>query len=261
VDKPTAVVTFDDGYQNNFDVAFPVLQQHGVPATIFLTTGFVDSSDTIWFCHIIRALSCTRKRSMRWDNVDLDLSAPRKKSVASARLQAWVKEYPSAEVGSLLLRIYEELDVDPVSSFELESPFRILSSSSIRTMAQSGLVEFGAHTVTHAILSLLSPEDQWREISGSVEAVESLTGRPCRFFAYPNGRPQDYDSKTVELLQKRGILAAVTMTAGPNHALTSLMELQRFGVGADFGMPMFQWLRHHFMNHLRNQNYPKIGVD
>jgi hypothetical protein len=51
------------------------------------------------------------------------------------------------------------------------------------------------------------------------------------------------------------------MTAGPNHALTSLMELQRFGVGADFGMPMFQWLRHHFMNHLRNQNYPKIGVD
>ena len=254
VDKPTVVVTFDDGYQNNFDVAFPVLKEHGVPATIFLTTGFVDSSDTIWFCHIIRALSCTRKQSMRWEGADLDLSEPRGRAAASARLQASLKEHSPAEVISLVRRICEELDVNPGTSFEPESPFRILSTGSIRTMVQSGLVEFGAHTETHPILSLLPPEDQSREISGSVEAVERLTGEPCRFFAYPNGRAQDYDSKTLELLQKRGILAAVTTTSGANDAKRSLMELQRYSVGANLGMPMFQLLVHHFMDHFRNRN-------
>lgn len=254
VDKPTAVLTFDDGYQNNFDVAFPVLQQHGVPATIFLTTGFVDSSAAIWFCHIIRALSSTRKQSMRWEAADLDLSQPRGRAVASARLQASLKKRSPEEIRSLVQRIYEELDVDPLSSFEPESPFRILSAGSIRTMLQSGLVEFGAHTETHAILSLLSPEAQSREISGSVDAVERLTGQPCRFFAYPNGRAQDYDSKTVELLRNRGILAAVTTTPGANDASTPLLELQRYGVGANLSMPMFQLLVHHFTAHFRDRN-------
>ena len=109
VDKPTAVITFDDGYQNNFDVAFPVLKKHGVPATIFLTTGFVDTADTIWFCHIIDALSRTRKTSMRWENAELDLSGAGAKANASARLQASIKEHPAAEIGSLLARIYADL--------------------------------------------------------------------------------------------------------------------------------------------------------
>jgi len=248
VDKPTAVLTFDDGYQNNFDVAFPALQQYGVPATIFLTTGFVDSSNTVWFCHVIRAISETRKPSMRWEDAELDLSDPRKKAVASARLQAGLKQCPPAEVRSLVQRIYDELEVNPLSSVEPGSPFRILNSSSIRTMVPSGLVEFGAHTETHPILSLLPPEEQAREISGSVHAVERLTGQPCRFFAYPNGRPRDYDSRTVELLRNSGILAAVTTTRGPNDARTSLLELRRYGVGADAGMPMFQLLVHHFIH-------------
>jgi peptidoglycan/xylan/chitin deacetylase (PgdA/CDA1 family) len=247
VEKPTAVVTFDDGYQNNFDVAFPALQQDGVPATIFLTTGFVDSSNTVWFCHVIRALSETRKTSMQWGDAELDVSDPRKKAMASARLQAGLKASPPDQVHSLVQRIYQELDVDPLSSVEPGSPFRILNSSSIQTMVQSGLVEFGAHTQTHPILSLLSPEEQAREISGSVQAVERLTGQPCRYFAYPNGRPQDYDSGTVELLRNCGILAAVTTTRGSNEARHSLLELQRYGVGADLGMPMFQLLVHHFI--------------
>ena len=92
VDKPTAVLTFDDGYQNNFDVAFPALQQYGVPATIFLTTGFVDSSNTVWLCQVIRAISETREPSLRWGDAELDLSDPRKKAMASARSATLLRE-------------------------------------------------------------------------------------------------------------------------------------------------------------------------
>ncbi len=249
VNELTAVLTFDDGYQNNFDVAFPVLKQYGIPATIFLTTGLVDSSDTVWFCHIICALSSTRKQSLRWNEKDLDLSEPRRRAAASVKLQASIKEHSPAEVGRLVRRIYEELEVDPFSSFGLESPFRMLDSSSIRTMLQSGLVEFGSHTETHAILSLLSPEEQRKEILGSVEAVKRLTGRPCKFFAYPNGGPHDYDSKTIELLRECEISAAVSTIPGPNDSRTSLVELNRYG--ANVGMPRFQLEVHHLMDHFR----------
>jgi peptidoglycan/xylan/chitin deacetylase (PgdA/CDA1 family) len=124
-------------------------------------------------------------------------------------------------------------------------------------MIQSGLVEFGAHTKTHAILSLLSPEEQQREIWSSVEAVKCLTGEPCRLFAYPNGRPQDYDTKTIDLLRESGVSAAVCTSSGPNHSRTSLMELKRYGVGSNLGMSMFQLQAHHFIAHLaqmRNRN-------
>lgn len=254
VDKPTVVLTFDDGYQNNFDVAFPVLKKCGIPAIIFLTTGLVDSSDTVWFCHVIRALSLTRKQSLRWNGKDLDLSEPRRRAAASATLQASIKEHSPFEVDSLVRRVYEELEVDPVSSFDLGSPFRMLNRSSIKTMLQSGLVEFGAHTETHAILSLLSPEEQWREISGSVDAVKRLTGQPCKFFAYPNGKAQDYDSKTIELLRECGISAAVSTISGPNDARTSLMDLRRYGVGPNLVMPRFQLRVHHFLAHGSDRN-------
>jgi peptidoglycan/xylan/chitin deacetylase (PgdA/CDA1 family) len=257
VDRPTVVLTFDDGYQNNFDVAFPVLKEFAVPATIFLTTGFVDSSNSLWFCHVIRALTSTQKQSIRWKDMELDLSDPRRRSVASNRLQAAIKEYPPAEVLSQVMRLSDELEIDPLLPFGSDSPFRILNVESIREMIQSGLVEFGAHTKTHAILSLLSPEEQQREIWSSVEAVKCLTGEPCRLFAYPNGRPQDYDTKTIDLLRESGVSAAVCTSSGPNHSRTSLMELKRYGVGSNLGMSMFQLQAHHFIAHLaqmRNRN-------
>ena len=252
VDKPTAAITFDDGYQNNFDVAFPVLENYGVPASIFLSTGFVDSADTIWFCHIIHALSQTRKKSLRWEDAELDLSDPQAKAQASARLQATLKQKAPAEIRSLVPHIYQDLGVVPVASFSQDSPFRILDGESIGRMVHSGLVEFGGHTETHSILSFLSPEEQGREVLGSVDAVERLTGQACRFFAYPNGRRADYNSKTLELLRERGISAALTTIAGPNDCQPSLLELQRYGVGPDLGMPMFQLLVHHFVDHFRN---------
>ena len=250
VDRPTVALTFDDGYQNNCDVAFPVLKEFEVPVTIFLTTGFVDSSDTLWFCHVIRALTQTKKRSLQLKDMTLDLSEPGRRAVASNRLQADFKEHPPVQVQALVRRLYEELEVDGLVPFDPDSPFRILNAGSIRTMLQSGLLEFGAHTESHAILSLLSEEDQQKEIASSVEKVKRLTGEHCRFFAYPNGRPQDYNATTLRLLGESGITAAACTSSGPNDSHTSPMALKRYNVGCNLSMPMFQLQAHHFIAHL-----------
>jgi peptidoglycan/xylan/chitin deacetylase (PgdA/CDA1 family) len=111
-------------------------------------------------------------------------------------------------------------------------------------MAVSGLIDFGAHGYSHAILSLLSPAEQEDEILRSLHAVRELTGQPCRFFAYPNGRRQDYNEETVRILDSHGVQAAVTTMSGFNDERTSLMELGRYEYSARRGkvlLPLHAW--------------------
>jgi peptidoglycan/xylan/chitin deacetylase (PgdA/CDA1 family) len=103
----------------------------------------------------------------------------------------------------------------------------------------------GAHTESHAILSLLPAAEREREVVESVHAVTRLTHRPCRFFAYPNGRASDYDREVRRTLGELGVEAAVTSVAGANVPTTPRLELRRHGVGADTDMAEFQLKVHH----------------
>jgi peptidoglycan/xylan/chitin deacetylase (PgdA/CDA1 family) len=137
---------------------------------------------------------------------------------------------------------------DPDSSIEDGSAFRMLDKKAIGEMVASGLIEFGAHTHRHAILSQLSEEERFNEIRQSIDAVYELTGRPCKCFAYPNGREEDYNSETIKDLKACGIEIAVTAISGPNDEKTPVLELRRYGIGADLLMDQFQLTVHHFYN-------------
>lgn len=251
ISRPTAVLTFDDGYQNNYDVVFPILREAGLPATIFLNTGLVNTGDTVWSCRLYRALARTSRHMLEWDGCKFDLSGPGPKAKASAAIRGRLKEYPQSQLRSTLGRIILELGDDPERPIEADSPFRMLSREAIAEMAKSGLIEFGAHTHTHAILSRLSPEERCAEIEASVAAVHELTGRHCDLFAYPNGRAQDYDVESIRTLQACGVRAAVTTIAGSNNAMTPVMELRRCGIGANQTMAEFQMRVHHFTTQIR----------
>lgn len=248
IKRPNAVITFDDGYQNNFDVAFPILSREKIPATIFLTTGLIGTNDTVWHCRLNLALSKTRKPHIEWDGLKFDLSTLNLKAKASAAIQDNFKELPHPQLMATVRSIILELGDDPDCSIEMGSPYRMLDKKAIDEMATSGLIEFGAHTHRHAILSQLSEEERFNEIRRSVDAIHELTGCPCRSFAYPNGRMQDYDSDSIKHLKGCGIQMAVTTTAGPNNRMTPSMELRRYGVGADLTMAEFQLMVHHFIS-------------
>jgi peptidoglycan/xylan/chitin deacetylase (PgdA/CDA1 family) len=251
IDQPSVVLTFDDGYQNNCDIAFPILRDYGVPATIFLTTGLIDSTDTIWFCRLIQALSRTRKQSIQWAQTDLDISGPVQKARVSLVLQQSLKEYPPSSINSMLSEIYDKLGAWPEPAFEAGSPFQMLSSGAIQSMLSSGLIEFGAHTHTHPILSLIPRDERHKEIAQSLQIVSQLTGERCKLFAYPNGRAQDYDEYCMELLKLSDVEAAVSTIAGHNDASTPVMELRRYAVGPNITTPYFQLLVHHFIHKVR----------
>jgi peptidoglycan/xylan/chitin deacetylase (PgdA/CDA1 family) len=246
--RPVAAVTFDDGFQNTHAVAFPILERFGIPATVFLVTDLVDSENTVWFCRIHEALCRTPLKQVEWEGTAYDLSSVANRASTHSAIQRRLKEDPHPQLIAKMRRLVESLGDDPRKPILNGSPYRMLGTTEIREMLASGLIDFGAHTCSHAILSGLATVERQREISDSLEAVGRLTGVPCRLFAFPNGGANDYGRDDVEALEGRGVATAVTTIAGPNDSTVPALELRRYGVGHDTSMALFQLLTHHVLS-------------
>jgi peptidoglycan/xylan/chitin deacetylase (PgdA/CDA1 family) len=222
-----------------------------LPATIFLTTGFVDTPDTPWFCRLQDAMAKSPKTSVAWDGGVFDLSDSANRSRAVAQIKRRLKRLPAPKLLEENRRIIQTLGDEPDRPITADSPFRMLSREAIDTMAASGLIEFGSHTHSHAIVSRLGSKELREEIGQSIDVVRQLTGRPCALFAYPNGGIDDYDAESIEILQSFGVQGAVTGVAGPNTAKTPPLELRRYPVVATDDMAHFEIVVHHFASHVR----------
>jgi len=246
IDRPTVAITFDDGYQNVFDVAFPILREFHFPATVFINTGFVGTPHTLWFCRLIQAIADTFKPTVEWRGIKFDLSTAKAKASASKRLQSQLKKLEHRDLLEQLDDIIGQLDVN-AGLLEPSLDFRIMDRDAIAAMAHSGLIQFGAHTASHSILTKIPLEAARDEIEKSIRSISDWTGQPCRLFAYPNGGFTDYDYKILEILQDFGISAAVTTIQGPNTTQTPMLELRRYGVHPGLTKIAFQCKVHHVL--------------
>jgi len=244
VQRPTAVITFDDGFHSVNEVALPVLKRMGLPATVFLVTGMVGTDDTPWFCRLNRALAATTRRAIEWRDQAFPLHDARARARAGAVLQSRLKELPHPLLLHELAALVGALGDDARRPIPPTSPYRMLGPREVEAMARSGIVEFGAHTRSHAILSLLPPDERAAEVEGSVREVSRLTGGACRLFSYPDGRAGDYDGDVKRTLTGAGVEAAVTSIGGSNQPTTPRLEMRRVGVGADMGLAEFRLLVH-----------------
>lgn len=247
IDGPTAVITFDDGYQNVHDVAYPVLSRYGLPSTIFVNTAFINTANTVWFCLLNQAISETKHRELAWEGEAYALSDTASKARTSARLQSLLKRLPHQELLAKLDRIIEKLGIHTPMDVAADSPFRMLDSKSIAEMSASGLVEFGAHTATHTILTRVDETRARQEITSSIEDTQRFTGKPCRLFAYPNGQPDDYNAAIVSFLADSGITVAVTTRDGASTTSTPPLELCRYGIGASLSILPFMLRVHNVL--------------
>jgi peptidoglycan/xylan/chitin deacetylase (PgdA/CDA1 family) len=245
LNRPTAVITLDDGYQNNYSIAFPILREFALPATVFIATGFINTDDTFWTLRLNLSLADTKRTSLSWNGENLDLSDTPSRVKANVIIRKSLRDLPRPELMSRLSQIIKLLGEDPKRSIELDSPFRMLTAQAVKEMNQSGLIEFGAHTHTHRILTRLSFDECKNEIELSVGRVEELSGRACRFFAYPLGGREHYNQQSIDILRSLGICAAVTTRPGANDRKTPLLELRRYGAGPNDDMAVFQLKLHH----------------
>jgi peptidoglycan/xylan/chitin deacetylase (PgdA/CDA1 family) len=244
-DRPVACVTFDDGFEGVYELALPVLERLHLPATVYLVTDLVDSDRTVWFARLHQALTETSSAAVTHRGVRFPLSDAGARSSSSARLQELLKELPSEELDAALDHLLEELGFGRSRRARVAPPFRILSSEQIRRMSRDDLVRFGGHTATHQILARATPQRAALEIERSIQAIGALVRRPSASFAYPNGRPEDFDESAVETLRGAGIRYGMTTIEGPNERRADPYRIRRYGIGAEDPLPRFAGLMHH----------------
>lgn len=239
---PRAVcITFDDGYQSMHDFALPVLKKFALPATVFVTSGYVDGGN-MWNDRIIEAVQ--RLPAGQLDLRDMALGVHSLQHTADRKSTAdrlnEISKYLPPQARDNLTRRLETLIGDGLDHGLM------LTRQTISSLAQQG-IEIGAHTVTHPILTNLEDADARHEITAGKQQLEAITGKPVRLFAYPNGKPgTDFDERHVAMAKEAGFSAAFTTSAGAATAKHDRFQLPRSrpwdSTPLRFGFRLLRWL-------------------
>jgi len=234
-------ITFDDGYEDNYHVAWPILRELGLPATIFLTTDYIGTRGGIWLNRLHFALRLTpldqliAPEALGGTPTAFPLRTDAERATAAHRLVDALYNLPPAERKPLAEQIVGALDAHLDGFSPTPSALRFLSWDQVREMSAGGLVTFGSHGGSHSIVSRLSDEVVREELTASKAAIERETGLPVRHFAYPNGTEGDWDERAVSLLPELGYATAVTMRRGLVNAGAHPFELPRVGYNGGHG--------------------------
>lgn len=218
VPEGAVAVTFDDGYADNAEYAAPILARHGIPATVFLVTGCIGTGRIPWHDEVLLAFAAARGGSIKIpgqpaDAPPLPLETEAERHRAAFLALGALKPMHEAERLAGVRAIQETLGPgDPGAAASL-----MLDWGRVRAMRGSGIA-FGSHTETHPILSRVAPERAREEVMRSKRTIEKELGEEAAFFAYPNGRVEDYDEGAVQALRDAGYRGALTTSFGPNEA-------------------------------------------
>jgi peptidoglycan/xylan/chitin deacetylase (PgdA/CDA1 family) len=215
-------VTVDDGYRDFYQIGWPVFREYGIPATVYLVTDFLDGRNWLWVDRVRwMYLNSPAAFGSREDRLKKAFEAIEgAKRMSNHDRLAWLDELP------------RELRVDPPDQVPPE--YEPMRWEEVAEAAEAG-IEFGAHTRSHPILTMLSGDRELNdEIAGSKRRIEEKLGRPVDHFCYPNGSLSDITTAAVQVTRAAGYRTAVTTEAGLISGADDVFRLRRIGVAPDY---------------------------
>jgi len=240
--RDAVVITFDDGWRDNYTHAFPLLKKYMLPAAIFVTVDAIESGVFGW--------NSFDQAILDSHLIELDLS-----SFGLGKFPINNREQKISSISQLHQKL-KLLDnsvklavINHVSSYYRGASGErvMLSWQEIKDMLASGLITIGSHTLTHPIMTRIPLSQAKFEIKESKRFIEEKTGAPVDFFAFPNGSNDDFNSEIIGLIAESGYKAAFSTIPGINRDLSERYSLRRIdvtyrmcqGVGGEFSKSMF----------------------
>lgn len=218
-----ACITFDDGYADNLTIATPILKRHGLTATFFIATGFLDGG-RMWNDSIIESVRTAPGMTLDLESIGLGsyaIGSPVERMQAAYAVIRAVKHRPPAERADYVASVAEHIGVALPDDL-------MMTSAMVRQLRDAGM-RIGGHTVSHPILASTDESTARREIAEGKERIEAIIGEPVHLFAYPNGKPgADYRAEHVRIVRDCGFRAAVSTSWGTAHAASDRFQLPRF---------------------------------
>jgi len=235
--KAGILFTFDDGYKDNYDHAFPILKKHNVQGTFFICTSYLGSSQLPWWDQIAFMLKKSHHAQIVLnypESLSLDLGGARLQALN--RLLEIYKTRPNLDK-DLFLR---EIASATGTGDERPGERIFIDKAELKEMSENGMA-VGSHTHSHPLLSHLSPERQLEEVSISKRMLEQDLGIDIQSLAYPVGAPDSFNEHTQEALRKAGYRIAFSFHGGKNVVgKTSRYNVRRHHVGVGDGERLFK---------------------
>jgi peptidoglycan/xylan/chitin deacetylase (PgdA/CDA1 family) len=243
-----ACFTLDDGYRDNAEFAAPVFTRHNVPFTIFLTKGFIDATQSMWWETLDALLNKADRLDFDFGNGTETVAAETgaQKLKAFDRVAEFVNSTDEHQAVKQLDQVAKRAGIDALDITRTLT----MREDELKALLDNPLVSFGAHTVSHRGLARLSTHDSEQEIAQSIERVARITGEAPASFAYPYGNDRSFSPRERSLLKRAGMDIAVTtrpgtlnskhaadMTALPRISLNGLYQKARYVRALASGIP------------------------
>jgi peptidoglycan/xylan/chitin deacetylase (PgdA/CDA1 family) len=225
--KGAFAVTFDDGFENNLTVARPVLDRLGIPATVYVTSRFVDENGMSWVDRIEYAMEKTRYGVLRlpWSQRASHFANTIEKIAILNDIRRNVKSTPDLDVDEFVSDVFRQLDLEEVRSSD-EQLDRKMTWDQVRNWCGHGFL-VGGHSHTHAILSFLSLPRLEQEIDISLGMLKEKADIVASHYSYPEGLAHCYSEDVIRVLKSRGIACCPTAIDGTNGPGADAFHLRR----------------------------------
>ena len=252
IPRKSVAITFDDGYQDNFINALPILQSHDIPATFFITSGYIGDNkefyqevlNRIFFLekNIPKTLDIEINKTY-YQYAELDQESQRKTAYADIhKALRSEKDETRKNIIQQLIK-WSKVNKTPLNDY------KNLTISELQKIAKSSLFEIGAHSVNHLILSGLDNDEQKSEIVDSKVELEKIIDKKITTFAYPYGTINSYNKQSVEILKENNFKIGCSNYQGLVYQNTSKYELPRMLV-RDITIEKFRlFIKNNFLNY------------
>lgn len=237
------LITFDDGFRNNYQYAMPILKKYGIQGCFFITTNLIGTRELLWTEQVTLMLERTKKPSL---TLELDapqtfsLADPQQREEASRGIRKHLKLMPSARLRKVMRQMKSQLDDVPLTVGKTEEErYLFMTWDEVREMVANDQL-IGAHTHNHPMLATLTEEESWQELSLCKEAIEKETEQPCLTMSYPNGERENYNQMNIEHLKKLGFKCAFTQVPLYNDKATDLFQLHRVNISLKMSLKVFE---------------------
>lgn len=228
-----AAITFDDGYRDNYTLAYPVLRAHAAPAIFFVCPGLIDSRKVGWW----DAIAYLVKRSHRPEITVLGKTLPMgpEKQATIGELTDWIKLRPATETAGLVPELAQACGVELPDPSLQDRQF--MTWEQLREVGKNG-VAIGSHTFHHPVLATLDEPSQAWELRESKAALEAQLNRPIRTLAYPVGGYEHFTPQTMRIAKDAGYECAFSAQTGYNLPEAHPFNVRRI-VARDAFDPLF----------------------
>lgn len=234
------VITFDDGYRDNYSTALPVLRRHGLTATFFVTTGFIDRPQLPWWDEIavrVRSSQISSLALQPWLPQTLALADDAARETAILELLRTYKQLPGVQAVQMLVHLREACGAD--EEVDTLAARLWMNWDMIRDLCAQGMTT-GGHTVTHPLLARISDAQQWQEISTCAARLEQELGQPMHYFAYPVGSRDAFNQHTLACLKRAGVRRAFSYYGGYVRPDAPALDTRRMPIARDTSSERFR---------------------